>query len=207
MLAKRFVQIDQAFSLYTDYTAMPTEKLQAFLAQLEEKFGEYKKASSLTNEQVNKISEHIDKIEEYLQECRLPFRAGLRDLRGQLPNSSVEEKVTSLLLYFNPPDVYSAAFNLRCAIEKKLRDYYRLPYNEHSENGMPFGKRYKEIFMDIINDEGVAKKCACIRRDLNYFVHSCDENEKQLNRRYPLMNDKVNFINYSLKLFAKYNLI
>jgi hypothetical protein len=43
MLAKRFVQIDQAFSLYTDYTAMPTEKLQAFLAQLEEKFGEYKK--------------------------------------------------------------------------------------------------------------------------------------------------------------------
>jgi predicted RNA-binding Zn-ribbon protein involved in translation (DUF1610 family) len=207
MLAKRFVQIDDAFSLHTDYTSMPTDKLQAFLAQIEEKFDEYKRLSNLTSDQISKINEHIYNIDEYLQECRLPLRAGLRDMAIQLPNSTIEERVNSLINYFNPPDVYSAAFNLRCAIEKKLRDYYKLPYNSHSESGLPFGKAYVDIFSDIIRNRGAAENCAYARHNLNYFVHSCEENERQLNRHYPLMSDKVNFILSSMQLFLRYNLI
>lgn len=199
-LKERFFQIDKAYGFDVDYYKMSTDDLEQFFKKIYYEFEKNESKQNKYDEQFEKILEHISRVDEELQQ-RYPFRGKNSDLDN--------DSTLDLLTKYDPPEVYTAAAQIRLKCERQLRDYYHYPYRDKKENDLPpgFKQTYGKMFGEITKSAELANKFWKYHLMLNKFVHSSDYNDIEIKKHYPTIENQVTFLKDVYGYYKKYNLL
>lgn len=204
-LQESFMQIDEAYGLSVNYVKMSTEDLEKFFESVNSRFEEDSRNHALTMKEIEKISQHIDSVEETLQ-GRYPIREEAY-FKPQKKTVGVQDFVLCLLNDYNPPKLAAAAFQLRETCERQVKDYYKLKIkNKYNEEGLS----WPEIFSAITHrprNSSTVKKLLHYRKFLNYFVHGSKMNDKLIKDTFKTVAKQKQYIVDTLNLFEEHNLI
>lgn len=226
-LQERFIQIDEAYGLNVDYVSMTPKRMEEFFVEISNKFEEDRKRQRFTEEQLEKILQHLDDVDETLQ-SKLPLRDGATFLPTKLKLFAPSQAILSLINDYDPPYFVAAAFQLRACCERQLNVMYNDKVDDiaeqyKQERNKAFDARkndpsikippfpYVRIFSEYTKLSTVSNdvwKLYKRRKILHLFVHASDKNDKELEEYLKKTSkSKQEFIVDTLNLFTKYNLI
>lgn len=207
-LEKRFLQIDEVFGLKKDYVSMDTNTLNKFFNDIFEKFQNIDLNDLEVKANLEKIMNHLCQVDEHLQ-SRFPERG------EEAPKSNFKGSgsiVLDLLENCNPPEVNCAAYKIRSATERMLKDYYKFPYgvvNVTPEGRKTYGfkTKYPEMFKNVTKSPEIAKEMFNDHLLINKFVHEGKENDQAILERFPTKELQARFLKKAYELRKKYNLV
>ncbi|MFH5881295.1 hypothetical protein [Liberiplasma polymorphum] len=208
-LESRLAIVDQlVFSniTQTKISYESVQNLEMIVQQLEQRL-------SMDSENYEKIFNSILKVDETLQN-KYPVREEIQSNQKDFENKTTSGMVEALL-DLPTPEVNLSAYKIRSAIERQLRDFYKVPYVKRIgfvKNLNPDGT-YDEFndgwerYLIATNNENSSRKLSKQYRFLNLFIHDSDENNQKLSKNFSTLEDQKKYLLETLYKFKQYNLI
>jgi len=186
-----------------------SETLEIAIQTLESKF-----STSLPNEE---IINKLNNLEQAFQ-SQLAVKPSVVQTDAQYNAFQTTGDAIKFLSQTNPPQVNLMAYKIRNAIEKMLKDHYKLPYCNLNGKYM-FAKKVMGMNNCILFDNfweryDIATKDTEISKALNNqygllnkFIHDHSSNDTKIKQKYPKIEDQVKYLLDTYEMFKKYNLI
>ena len=209
---KRTSFIDDLFFLPDNVRELETNKLEKLYNELLAKYN--KVSSKLNEEQRKKAQDKIDSVNELLPLQEEINR--LKEIIKQYESSSQEKPgvktsaglVNFLLNECDPPQIYCAAYTLRCECDRCLQERYHYNYYFDDElKKFVFEKPFITMFLEITKDNEMSKELNRMRNLTNKFVHKSISNDNEIRVKIGDKEEILVFLNTLLKLLIKYKLI